>query len=365
MFPGPRLERLIDGLPTWQPAFLAAIDATMTAYYTRPIYQDATIVDTIGPARLHVLRTTVNAAVPDVPDDLTPAQREGAEIMRQRQLDALLKDAITSECGEIRSQKVQHACEYLLSAIVPSLHHHVAPTTDPYGMWQRLTAAASSDVGSLQRAYAKVTDMRFQAKRPNYEAPGTFFQRFDAVVDPFLEQLLTPPADVDAPAVATYRAALTTKLKCVLLTHASGPHDASVLSGPLPPDVARLQIQLLPSMAKATARPMTSSSQSACGYCGFDDHRIDQCRQHTLDWENCNFRHDIKHGTPFPIINGKACTLAYVPRTASDEAALIRKGLIRKYGGKRKEAPAAPVDVAEKRQLLEERCMRRSRTSTL
>ncbi|EQC42290.1 hypothetical protein SDRG_00029 [Saprolegnia diclina VS20] len=364
MFTGPRLECL-DGLSTWQPAFLAASDATMTAYYTRPHYQDATIVDTIGPARLHELQVTVNAAMPDVPDDLTPAQREGAEIMRQRHLDARLKDAIASECSEIRSQRVQYACEYLLSAIAPSLHPHVAPTTDPYGMWQRLTAAASNDVGSLQRAYAKVTDMRFQAKRPNYEAPGDFFQRFDAAVDPFLEQLLTSPADVDAPAVAAYKTALTTKLKCVLLAHASGPHDASVLSGLSSSDVARVQIHLLPSMAKASARPMPSSHM-ACAYCGYDDHRIGMCRQHTLDWENRNFRTDFITGSlPFPTIDGQACTLAYVPRTASDEAALMRKGLIRKYRGKRKEAPATPVDIAEKRQLLEERCMRRSRTSTL
>ncbi|KDO29748.1 hypothetical protein SPRG_04865 [Saprolegnia parasitica CBS 223.65] len=219
MFTAPRLNRL-DELSTWQPAFLAATDAAMTAYYLRPNYEDATIVDSIGPARLHVLQTTVNAAVPEVPDDLTPAQRDGAEIMRKRHLDAQLKDAIASECGAIRSQKVQLACEHLLSAIVPSLHHHVAPTTDPYRMWQRLTAAASSDVSALTVAYAKVTDTRFQAKRPSYEAPGTFFQRFDAVVDPFLEQLLTPPADVD---VAAYRAALTAKLKCVLLAHATGP----------------------------------------------------------------------------------------------------------------------------------------------
>ncbi|OQR84714.1 hypothetical protein ACHHYP_20648 [Achlya hypogyna] len=392
MYQGPRLAELSQ-FGTWKRTFLAAAanDIGTTAYYTVPDFVDRHLVDTIGPARLRVLETTADVAVPEVPENLTPAQLEGARIMRQRQVDAIVKDAIAAECADLNALKARAAADYLSAAVDPSVGSVLAGLEGPFALWQRLATTSSHGVADLVAAYSKAVTKTFQAKRPTYQPPGEFFSEFDTVADAFIDAVLaSEEAEVlkgkKATAVAAYRREVAAKLKIAMLGHATGPHAPDVLCAHVGWDVPRFQIHLLPSMTKASTWSSFAYAPSSCAYCGFS-HGTEPCRQLALDWENRNQR-------PGPRAWCRSTAyfsehkLVYVPRTEADMDELVAKHLIKRTRKRKTPSiasmeavhplptPSEPTEVqltaprdevsalAHKRQMLEERCVRRTRSTT-
>ncbi|OQR84723.1 hypothetical protein ACHHYP_13025 [Achlya hypogyna] len=206
-YTGPRLARLED-FGAWKDVFLAAA-GSLGDYYVVDGYVDTEAANSIGPAKMHQFHAAADAAFSDIPTDLSHKAYDAAVVLRKRQVRNHVRAAIERDVASKHETAVRRACQRLLAAVAPPLHHVFKEMTSPFAMWAKLDVASRRGLAELWRTFVPVLD------RPRSVAEAR------AAIDVFLNALFSAPTRATRDSPMDEVAEVRAKLTMLLLTHAT------------------------------------------------------------------------------------------------------------------------------------------------